>query len=363
MSSGRLRGVDAARGLAAGLVFVHHLDVLFPSGFMNLLGNSVCTTVLKALSARNSDAVMLFFVISGFCIRATSRRYDFQRRDDLVQYAWRRVFRIVPLYLIAIALTFGVGAALGTTSDQAFSVETLLGNLAFLQTAAETRGNWFVPYGNNAPLWSLSYEAFYYVIFPFAFLLEAKLPARVGTNRSLAGLSATFMVSCLALLLYQAIPNPIFSFLTLYGVWRLGVSMDDMRQKEAPRIGLVFVLLVLVVLLTVADLLRESATLQVMASGAVLGLLWIVIQSDAVSWVLRIKPIAMLIDCLAWIGGFSYALYLLHYPLIELVKNVLTDDTAGIVIAILASLAVAFAAEWLANWIKQQLLYVAVKPA
>src|ERR1035437_4483575 len=56
--------VDAARGLAAGMVLIHHLSVFFPAAFVTLLGrDTVAAQALNFISDLNTEAVMLFFVV------------------------------------------------------------------------------------------------------------------------------------------------------------------------------------------------------------------------------------------------------------------------------------------------------------
>jgi peptidoglycan/LPS O-acetylase OafA/YrhL len=147
MGEQRLLAIDAARGVAAGVVFVHHLDVFYPRAFESLLGDrTIGHWLLEFVSELNVEAVMLFFIISGFCIRATSVTYDFGKLGSLLDYGRRRVARIVPLYLIALCFTFGAGVAVGQTSDESYSLGTLAGNMMFLQAPASVRGVWFIPF-------------------------------------------------------------------------------------------------------------------------------------------------------------------------------------------------------------------------
>jgi peptidoglycan/LPS O-acetylase OafA/YrhL len=356
MNNTHLRGVDAARGLAAGFVLIHHLDVFFPVTLAGLLGNSIGFKLLKAVSSLNSEAVMLFFVISGFCIQATSRKYVFSHRNDLAHYGLRRAARIFPPYLIAIAFTFAVGFVTGHMAENSFSFRTLVGNLLFLQSPDGARGTWFVPFGDNAPLWSLSFEVFYYVIFPATILLEAWLPGDSDFRRSLTGLSLTFVFCCLGLLLYQVIPNPILLFVPLYFVWRIGVSIEDMRVKQVRRGELVGTLLSLAFLMAVAIFARDSATLRLMLFGTSLAILWLIMQGRELSWLFRLSPIDILVGLLAWVGTISYSLYLLHYPILQLTKFLLTDSTTAMVVGIGTSVVAAAVVEPTTTWIKRQLL-------
>jgi len=363
MNSGRLRGVDAARGLAAGLVLIHHLDVFFPIALTGLLGNSFALSLLNALSSLNSEAVMLFFVISGFCIQATSRRYDFFRRNDLAHYGLRRAARILPPYLIAIAFTFAIGMVMGRTADKSFSFETLAGNLAFVQTSDGMRGTWFVPFGNNAPLWSLSFEVFYYVIFPAAILLELRLLGGFGLRRSLAGLALTFAGCCASLLCYELLPNPIMLFATLYFVWRIGVSIEDVQSKLASPAELAGMLLLLAILIATVIWLRGSATLELMLSGAIIGMLWLLLRRQELAWLLNSPPVGALVGVLARIGLISYSLYLLHYPILQLTKYLMSDTWIALLVAVAAALIAATATERAGAWMQRRVLAGSAKLA
>ena len=200
----RLPVVDAARGLAASVVVIHHLDKLYPEVFESLLGrDTMAYSLLRVVADHNVEAVLLFFIISGFCIRATSWKYNFWQRADVIHYACRRAARIIPLYLIALGYTYGVGVAIGQASGNSYSLMTLAGNILFLQTPADSRGVWFVPFGDNGPLWSISFEVFYYLMFPIFILWETRIAVRFGSRTSLVALIMSFASSAMALTIYH----------------------------------------------------------------------------------------------------------------------------------------------------------------
>lgn len=128
----RLPVVDALRGLAAIMVLVHHLDILFPKALGGYPGTmSITYKLIAEISRLNVEAVLLFFIISGFCIRGTTRRYNFYIWSDVAEYGLKRSARILPPYLIALAYTSIVGAMTGRTSSSSYSITTFVGNLFF----------------------------------------------------------------------------------------------------------------------------------------------------------------------------------------------------------------------------------------
>jgi peptidoglycan/LPS O-acetylase OafA/YrhL len=102
--------VDTFRGLAAMWVIIYHSRVDLWVGFHEIhnapgvySGFDRLLAWLSFPAACGGSAVMLFFLISGFCIHlpyaANSRPFD------PAQYGIRRAFRILPPYLFAVILT------------------------------------------------------------------------------------------------------------------------------------------------------------------------------------------------------------------------------------------------------------------
>ena len=354
----RSAAIDAARGLAASLVLIHHLDVLYPGAISGLLGEAtIARKLVRGLSDMNPDAVMLFFVISGFCIRATSRKFDFSCARRVGDYALRRAARIIPLYLFALGFTFLCGVAMRVEHTKPYTLATLVGNIFFLQTPDGTRGQWFVPYGANGPLWSISYEVFYYAIFPAMALIEARLISGRDRVAILVRVLTALVVSLLGLISYNLIPNPIFLFLTLYFVWCLGARSEEVYHARMRPYGLIGLLAGLGVAMGIVIELHASATLRLMLSGTVIGIVWLFLQSHLLaSRFANLWPCVACIKPLAKLGGVSYGLYLIHYPTLSVCRFVFGDSTIGFTVAVIGSVALAYSAEIVGGHVKEVIL-------
>lgn len=127
--------------------------------------------VLAAAELGAQVAVIGFFVISGYSIRASLGQHG----DGTLAFYVRRVLRIYPLYLGAVLLTHALNVAyrpalelpgftLGSTGWA-----TSAGNAALLQGFACAT----MPF--NPPLWSLSVEVFYYALAPLFLLLQRRI--------------------------------------------------------------------------------------------------------------------------------------------------------------------------------------------
>lgn len=143
-------GTDGLRGLCALIVLYTHLFAPYPDidpGYAPSPG-------FWWLEA-GQGAVLLFFVLSGYVIGLTNQTNC--SGAAIRNYAWRRMIRLVPLYVIAVMMSYAV-----RPTD---SWHTVLGNLVFLQNTLPLGPSHVAVLSSNTNLWSLNYEMLYYVLF------------------------------------------------------------------------------------------------------------------------------------------------------------------------------------------------------
>jgi len=194
---------DLVRGLAAVVVFLGHWRNLFFVDFPQVAAHRAAVAVFYLLTSAGHQAVVLFFVLSGYFVGGTVLR-DLQRGT----WSWRAYLlrRMVRLWLVlapALLLCLlwdSLGLSLhrapllygGQVSNHIVpNVSTLLGphiffgNLFFLQAFR-------VPtYGSDGPLWSLAYEFWYYLMFPLAAVVvwkSSSLAHRLGAAALFVGI-------------------------------------------------------------------------------------------------------------------------------------------------------------------------------
>jgi|GEM_PF-6459962 len=148
LSAGHLNYLDALRGYAiTGVFFVHFLhDEDFAIGipkFLNLVGYGVT----------------LFYVLSAYCLMLSLHRQGSNIR--WIDYAIRRIFRIVPAFYLAIALW----SIIYIYSGHALGMTTLITSITFVNGFLPTQIHSCIPHG-----WSIAVETSFYVILPFVFL-------------------------------------------------------------------------------------------------------------------------------------------------------------------------------------------------
>lgn len=162
-----------------------------------------------------SDAVILFFVISGLVIAMAA-----ERDASLQRYAFNRATRLYSVMIPALLLTWvfdAIGRGIDLTAYPSQYFQPL--PLATFPLRGLTFSNeWAigdpVRLGTNGPLWSLSYEAAYYVLLgATVFLTGARRLAVVALVVLVVGLNA----------------------LLLLPAWLMGVWLWRLIRSNAPR--------------------------------------------------------------------------------------------------------------------------------
>ena len=173
-------------------------------------------------------AVLMFFVLSGYVIGLTTTRPWSPAEQG--RYLSRRAFRLVPVVAVAVALSWLVAPAT--------DARTVFGNLLFLQNEAPYPGGFTVPVlPNNPNLWSLNYEAVYYL--GFLAVWRWAPAARTVWGVLVAGLLAAAALVPLAgfppgVLLGRYACGALFWFAGLYVAWRTPPADPDSRRSEWP---------------------------------------------------------------------------------------------------------------------------------
>ena len=157
----QLRPLTSIRFLFALLVVLFHgLDFLEHSGVTKNWPKAILTVI-----SHGYLGVDFFFVLSGF-ILAYSYRSRLSQRNDCFGFWWERFARIYPAYLFAFIIFLPTGIySTWFLGQPRLALVTAAFQLSLTQSWVPAAAlEW------NAPAWSLSVEAFFYVLFPFLFL-------------------------------------------------------------------------------------------------------------------------------------------------------------------------------------------------
>jgi peptidoglycan/LPS O-acetylase OafA/YrhL len=218
--------VECARGFAASYVFVYHVFSAADAFKLFSWGKYAFHFL-----GYGHQAVLLFFLLSGFSIHYSSRDRGLSTWAECLDYFYLRFRRIYPLFLCAVGLTLVlilIGGALHLTPDgpnlSQFRPVPLLATLTFL-TDLDRGGQWFTVLSANSPLWSLSYEIPYYLVYPL-FLCGAKV---FGIGRVF--LASVFISALAAAIDLAGIHNHLSNVFSLYWLWCAGALIAEWRAN------------------------------------------------------------------------------------------------------------------------------------
>lgn len=170
--------IDLLRGVAALAVVVTHLPFSWTGGLDDAAGRLALPNAVVALTTYGHYGVNLFLVISGFCIHMQwARRGQDHSEVRFLDFWKRRLRRLYPPYLAALVCSLlglaviarlsghhgtGLAAFFGYANDTTLIVDVvLLVLLAQNLNGASTRVG-------NGPFWSLALEEQLYILyFPF----------------------------------------------------------------------------------------------------------------------------------------------------------------------------------------------------
>ncbi len=281
------------------------------------------------------DAVIVFFVMSGLVVAFAADR---RAADGLKGFAADRLSRLWSVAIPALAVTFlldPVGLMANPSVYEHFYAGDSAG-MRILSALSFSNELWFtsVRPGSNGPWWSLGYEAWFYAAFGcFVFLRgRARLYATVAALL-LAGPKIWLMMPpwLMGVALWHCIRLGVFARIgrgaaTAFAVLPvLAFAAAHAWQIPALLKGLTFISLGP----NAFEALGYSDTF---LWGSVLGLLLSVhlVGIIALSRHVEPRPQAPVLRAVHWLAGGSFALYLVHYPVMQLVGAVLPGSVTDI---------------------------------
>ena len=313
-------GLDAVRALAAFAVFAGHARNTFFVDHPDLSAPGPATSAFYFATGLGHQAVLVFFVLSGFFIgQAVRARHLPGARWAWAPYLVDRLSRLQIVLLPALLLTLACdllgahllpalydgswpGNVMALDVSARHGVDTFALNAVYLQTIAAPT------FGSNGPLWSLAYELWYYLLFPLA--LRAVL-TRSWRERlvSAALFAAAVAVVNEGILLYLP-------------VWLAGALLTALPAPRLPRAALA-------VLPWLTGAAVAAALLFARREGGLLG--DYLLGAAVAAWVyaLTAAPRATTpapgraARLAVTFAAFSYTLYAVHLPFVALLRAAL----------------------------------------
>lgn len=274
------RILDMVRFLAALTVFLFHFYVPLP-GY---------------------QAVMVFFVISGYFISSTVLKTFKENRWSWFDYLLKRITRLWIVLIPTLLLTYAWAILqLKIFGEHELSNylgwKTFVGNLFFMQEILVE------PYGLNGPLWSLTYEFWYYILYPCLLLIFFS-PKKM--TKVLYGV----VFIAIAILVGERI-------MLFFLVWLLGAMIPLLRPVKIKSNVIRSLVLFLTVIITLLSMNYENSWDSFLLDFR-LGLCCAVSIYLIIS-MFNNSPSKVKINISKELSAFSYTLYLAHYPVAHFV--------------------------------------------
>jgi peptidoglycan/LPS O-acetylase OafA/YrhL len=315
--------LDLLRGLAALLVLLGHWRNLLFIDYPQLTAHKLILLVPYALSSAGHQAVVIFFVLSGYLISGSVFR-SFERG----QWSWSGYLthRAVRLWVVLIpglllcafwdnlglhlhlAPALYSGAAGNHVIDDirpALKTHVFFGNLFFLQSL-------LVPvFGSDGPLWSLANEFWYYLLFPLGLVAlrrQFALPKRIAS-------AALFLA--IAWFVRHGI-------LQLFPVWLAGTAL---ALLPPPRVGNRTRIIAAILYSPLAFVFAKTHGLPGLLSDYLFGVatflfLWVVLSATG-----RAAQNSIFTKVSRWLARSSYTLYVVHVPFVVFLTALITGGS------------------------------------
>ena len=294
--------ISLLRGAAALQVAAAHLRAQVYPGFSTVHDPSLAFQALAFASGFAYLAVIVFFILSGWLVGG-SLLNRLNTDNAISNYAIDRVTRlwIVLIPTFGVMLLFGLATGaldpseLSFVPDNAYSVTAFIGNLLGLQ-------NILVPeFGGNFPLWSLSNEIWYYVLFPLLVMLFR---------------TPSMLHRFLILVVVAAIVHSLNSAILLYfSIWLLGAAFSRVRIECGPFLR--WALFLGVTGAAVAIRLKGKSDISVdsFVQYLLFSVLFVLLLSSMQFTRARTRANEWVNGIGRFFSEFSFTLYVLHIPL------------------------------------------------
>ncbi|MBD2559221.1 MULTISPECIES: acyltransferase family protein [Nostoc] len=321
--------LDLLRGLASLLVFIGHMRLLLFVEYSEISNPNFLIKRLNSLTGLGHQAVMIFFVLSGFFISASVLRTIQQNKWSWINYIITRLTRLyivlIPALLLSSFWDFLGIKIFGTGQDSFYgekfhnghlatykilenlTLQNFLGTIAFLQTI-------FVDlFGSNKAVWSLAYEFWYYILFPsiILFFCVKSLKLRIFY----VGLTSSILLI-------------VGSQIRIYFlVWLMGALISVcptskyLNKKNILNSLSLLSILILCIALTIERFLPSQQIADFLIGISTAVMIYLLVNNRS-----QIKQERAYEKFSKALAGCSYTLYLVHMPILSFIRACVIGD-------------------------------------
>lgn len=315
MNKERIILFDFIRGVSAVLVLISHLRNAIFVDYNDIDNNNYFVKVFYFFTGLGHESVMFFFVLSGFFVGGSVLKN--KENFNFSSYLLARISRIWSVLLPSLFITFIIDKVInlfhpdvingnylnvlnsGPDSHYSLSLLNFISNTFFCQTI-------FSPvYGTNGPLWSLSNEFWYYILFPLIFLLATRKKLKLSYR--ILYLCVTFLI---LILIHTKIEGLIIWIFGVFVYWMYSKDYE-IKNKIVSSFLLVFSLFLIVfsIVISKSNLMFFSADLLI---GFSFGIFLLAVKYSN----LMVIKNSYFTKMSLFLSEISFSMYLLHFPIV-----------------------------------------------
>ena len=308
--------IDSLRGLSCLGILLYHVRVDLWIGWWRIRSfpeeySSFAKSVawLSVPTPFLGYAILLFFLISGFCIHFPNTSSNSQ--PNWKKYFKRRFWRIYPTYIFALILSALISYICHHFfGDTNWDPEKILRVSTLTQNYPPNKGQFL----SNPSLWTIPLEVEFYVLYPVAFCLFSKL-------RSYPLALVSFVLYGTSIYLnYQGFTWFTYTFLFFWPIWLCGAWVAQLyRDKKIyliPRFALLLGGTTSLALVVVGHFNNWNPLIEYFVWAWFYIFVFVICLRDQ-NWLVN-SPARKVFQGLAMLGRVSFSLYLVHFPLLKL---------------------------------------------
>jgi peptidoglycan/LPS O-acetylase OafA/YrhL len=319
------------RAISALIVFLGHArgNVFVEWGALEEGSKNILTFLLFFITRLGHEGVIAFFIISGYLVAGNAIDKVSKGEFLLQDFLAARLARIWTPLIPAILFSWLMSRIIYLPDT---SYKDMLINFLGLQSIIGP------VFGENAPLWSLAYEIWFYIVVGLLCLFITTVNklrcSNTTTNIRLSVIS--FILLCSSLLVFSKL-NALYLLIWFFGA---GIYfIDSIQVSKIVKIG-ILVLGFISILCSQAT--TNSVSINMWAKGVfsqefadiLVGLSFSLVilgfKNSFISEKMPVNFIRFVIKPIKVVSLISYSLYITHYTVLILLKNIVNKKFSSI---------------------------------